>query len=290
MKKKLLLFLLIICFNVLIKGQMTYYYGVNNKPLPDEGTAIIMIQIKQMTDKHMETESSVKWKNEWKSLYIEKIKIINDNEYFIRKYENGRQAKRFVRFYSLEPDATYTFVEMNNDAVIRKGTTTTRMPLCFEGEVIEYYPNESLKSKSIYHNNQLVSNENWLENGEKYIDNIFYSTDIPPSYDIEQANLHNHISAEFSKHKLIDISGTMLVGFVIMETGDLAGAHIVKGITSDLDQVAVNAFESFPGKWKPAQLNNSNVRCYCTMPINFKQAEEFISFDYMEYTDGMIFY
>ena len=290
MKTNLLLLLLIICFNFCVKGQTIYYYGVNNKPLAEEGTAITMIQIRQITDDRTETETSVKWKNEWKSLFAEKIKIKNDNEYFIRKYANGRQTDRYVRFYIREPDDTYKFVEMDNDAVMRRGATTTRLPLCFEGEVIEYYPDESVKSKSIYHNNQLFSNENWLQNGEKYIDNIFYSADIPPLYDLDKADLHSHISSEFSKHKLIDISGTILVGFVIMETGELTGARIVQGITSDLDEVAVNAIESFPGKWQPAQLNNSNVRYYCTMPINFKRAEEFISFDYMDFTDGMIFY
>jgi len=129
-----------------------------------------------------------------------------------------------------------------------------------------------------------------FQNGEKYIDNIFYSADVPPLYDLDQADLHNHISSEFSKHKLIDINGTILIGFVILENGELSGARIIKGITSDLDQIAVDAIQSFREEWQPAQLNNTNVRYYCTMPINFKQADEFISFDYMDFTDGMIFY
>jgi hypothetical protein len=290
MQKNFFLLLPALCCFFLVNGQMNYYYGVNGKPLTDEENAITFIKINQISDDHTETETLVRWKNEWKSLYAEKIKIKNDNEYMIRKYANGRQIDRYVRFYSGEPGDTIKFVEMNNNAVMRRGITTTRIPLYLEGEVIEYYPDESVKSRSFYHNNQLISNENWLQNGEKYIDNVFYSADIPPSYDIETANLHKYISSEFSKHKLIDISGTILIGFVIMETGELAGARIVEGITSDLDQVAVNAIETFPGKWKPAQLNNSPVRYYCTMPINFKRTEEFISFDMMEYTDGMIFY
>jgi hypothetical protein len=290
MKKNLLLLVLIFFVDFLVNGQIVHFYGVNNKPLSDEENAITRIQINQIGDNHLEIETLVKLRNEWRSLYVEKIKIKTDNEYLVRKFGNGRQADKFVRFYSPEPDGTYKFVEMNNDAVKRKGTTITRIPLNFEGEVIEYYKNETVKSKSVYNDNQLVSNENWLENGEKYIDNIFYSVDIPPSYDIEKANLLNHVSSEFSKHKLIDISGTILVGFVIMENGALTGAKIVEGIQPDLDQLAVNALETFPGKWKPAVLNNTNVRFYCTMPINFKRADEFISFDLMEFTDGMLFY
>ena len=290
MKKNFLLLVLIFCIDFLVSGQMVHFYGVNNKPFTDEENAITMIKINQIGDNRLEVETFVKWRNEWRRLYIERIKIKTDNEYLIRKFGNGRQIDKYVRFYSLEPDSTYQFVEMNNDAVKRKGTTTAKIPLNFEGEVIEYYKNESVKSKSIYHDNQLVSNENWLENGKKYIDNIFYSVDIPASYDIEKENLLKHVSDEFSKHKLIDISGTILVGFVIMENGDLTGARIVEGIVPDLDQVAVNALESFQGKWKPALLNNTNVRYYCTMPINFKQADEFVSFDHIDFTGGMLFY
>ena len=50
-------------------------------------------------------------------------------------------------------------------------------PLLFEGEVTEFYSNGNKKSISVYKNNELVWNKNWLENGEKYIDNIFYSVD-----------------------------------------------------------------------------------------------------------------
>lgn len=290
MKKYFLLLVLIFCINFLVSGQMVHFYGVNNKPLTDVKNAITRIQINHPGDDRLEIETFIKWRDGWRNLYFERIKIKTDNEYLIRKYQNGRQTDKYVRFYTMEPDGTYKFVEMNNDAIKRKGTTTAKIPLNFEGEVIEYYKNESVKSKSIYHDNQLVSNENWLQNGEKYIDNIFYSADIPPSYDIEQANLLSHVSNEFSKHKLIDISGTILVGFVIMEDGTLTGAQIVKGIVPDLDQVAVNALESFQGKWQPAVLNNTYVRYFCTMPINFKRADEFVSFEYMDFTGGMLFY
>lgn len=290
MKKNFILFALIFCISLQLAGQEVYYYGVNNKPLQDDENAVTMIRINKKGNDRIELETFVKWRTEWKNVFIEKIKIKMENEYLVRKFANGRQTDKYIRFYSPEPGGTFEFVEMNNDAVKRKGSTTTRLPLNFEGEVIEYFKNESVKSKSIYKNNQLLSNENWLENGEKYIDNIFYSADIPPSYDIETDNLLTHVSNKFSQHKLIDITGTILVGFVIMENGDLAGARIVDGIQPDLDQIAVEAVQSFPGKWKPAVLNNENVRFFCTMPINFKTADEFVSFDHIDFTDGMLFY
>jgi hypothetical protein len=290
MKKNILLLNMVLCLHLFASGQKFYYYGVNSKPLTDEENALTMIRIDQKSDKHIEMETFIYWRNNWKSIYIERIKIKAENEYLVRKFANGRQVDKYIRFYTWEPGNLYKFVEMSNDVVKRKGTTTTKLPLSFEGEVIEYFRNESVKSKSIYKDNQLVSNENWLKNGEKYIDNIFYSADTPPSYDIEKDNLLAHVSGKFSQHKLIDISGTILVGFVILENGDLSGAHIVSGIQPDLDQIAVDAIQSFPGKWQPALLNNTNVRFFCTMPINFKTADEFVYFDHLEYAGGMLFY
>lgn len=290
MKKNLFLILLIICGNAMMNGQRIYYYGVNGKPLPDEEGAITKRHVSQIKDNRIEIEASAKWKNEWRNMYSEKIKIHSENEYLVRRYAQGRQTDRFVRFYTWESGNIFKFVEMDNDVVVKKGSTSSKLPLCLEGEIIDYYPGEIIKSKSVYQNNQLVSNENWLPDGQKYIDNVFYSADIPPSYDIETANLHQHISSEFSKHKLIDIYGTILIGFVIMENGELTGARIIRGISSDLNQIAVDAIDTFPGKWTPALLNNLPVRYYCTMPINFKLTDEFISFDMMEFTDGMIFY
>ena len=290
MKTNLLILACIISMVFPANGQTVYYYGVNNKPLTDEENAVTMLRMKQSGDSRIELETLIKWRTEWRRAYIEKIKIKTENEYLVRKYANGRQTDKYTRFYSPVPGGTFEFVEMDNDAVKRRGITTTRLPLNFEGEVTEFFKNEKIKSKSIYKDNQLVSNENWLENGEKYIDNIFYSADVPPSYDIEKDNLLAYVSDKFSQHKLIDITGTILVGFVIMENGDLAGTRIVHSLQPDLDQIAVDAVQSFPGKWQPAVLNNENVRFFCTMPINFKTADEFVSFDQIDFTGGMLFY
>jgi hypothetical protein len=290
MKNILILFTWFLYISLPSSAQTVYYYGVNNKPLTDGENALIMIRVDQSKANSIKMEAFMKWRNDWRNLYIERIKIKSENEYLVKKFSDRSQTDKYIRFYSPGPEGTYAFVEMYNDAVKRKGITTTRLPLNLEGEVIEYYNNENIKSKSVYKDNQLVSNENWLENGEKYIDNIFYSADVQPSYDIETDNLLAHVSNKFSQHKLIDVSGTILVGFVIMEDGSIAGTRIVSGIQPALDKIAVDALQSFPGKWKPAVLNNQNVRFFCTMPINFKTADEFVSFDQIDFTGGMLFY
>lgn len=278
------------CINFLIAGQTIHFYGVNNKPLEDEKNATTRIEIRPIVDDRFEIQTSVKIDTEWVIESDKRVKIKSDNEYLIREFRNGKQINRYVRFYSKGPGNTYNFIEMKNETVKRKGSTTTKIPLCLDGQVSEYYNNGSIRSKSFYHNNQLLSNENWLHNGDKYIDNIYYSVDINPTYDIDKISLQNHVLNQFKKHNLVDVSGTILIGFVIMETGDLDGVHVVRGIVPDLNQVAVDAIKSFPGKWKPAVLNNRIVRCYCTMPINFRQDGKNIYFNYLEYSNGVLFY
>lgn len=290
MKNIFIVFAWFLLINPPLTGQTVYYYGVNNKPLTDEVNAVMMLQLDATGESKVEIEALMKWRNEWRSIYVERIRIKSENEYLVKKYSEGRQTDKYTRFYSPGPEGNFAFVEMDKDIVKRRGNTVNRLPLTFEGEVIEYFNNEKIKSKSIYKNNQLVSNENWLENGEKYIDDIFYSADTPPSYDIETNNMLAHVSSRFSQVKLIDITGTILVGFVIMEDGGLAGTRIVKGIQPALDKIAVEAVQSFPGKWKPAVLNNHNVRFFCTMPINFKTADEFVSFEQIDFTGGILFY
>ncbi len=290
MKKNILLLSLILCTYFLLPGQTIYFYGINNKPLDDEENALTRIEVSPVGDDRFEIQNFVKIDDEWVTVSIERVKIRSDDQYLIRQYRNDRLISRFMRSYSKGPGDTFNFVEMRNGMIIRKGSTTKMIPLSLEGEVCEYYENGPVRSKSYYHQNQLDSNENWLQNGDRYIDNIYYSVDIYPTYDIDKISLQNHVLNQFKKYDLIDISGTILIGFVIMETGNMDGVHVVTGIEPGLNQVAVDAIQSFPGKWKPAILNNTTVRCYCTMPINFRQDGKNIYFNIMEFSNGVLFY
>jgi hypothetical protein len=159
------------------------------------------------------------------------------------------------------------------------------------GEVTEYYDNGNLRSKSLYRNNELLTNENWLENGDRYIDSIFYSADEEPMLSGGNAKIHQHVRQVFNDTGLdfSSVSGNMLLGFVVMETGDIAGIRVIKGLSTQLNNIAVFALQTLDGKWKPARLNGKDVRYFQLFPINFISAQE-NNFDYMEFDGTMIHY
>lgn len=136
---------------------------------------------------------------------------------------------------------------------------------------MEYYDNGSRKSISVYENNELVSNENWTKDGEKYIDNIFYSVEQEPRFKPGTDSLHHHVLETFRESgiDLSQVEGRMTVGFVVLEDGTISGLQIEQGIGRELNDMAFKALNTLPGEWLPAQLNGNDVRYYQLFPINF---------------------
>jgi len=224
----------------------------------------------------------------WQKQYREKIKRQKIDEFLIRAKGTGL-ADEFERRYEKRPDGKYNFSEYSTDGILlKKGVSKTRFPLIFDGELVEYYGNQQMRSRSQYRNNELLSNENWRENGEKYIDNIFYSVDTEPLYSKGMIDMHNHVKQSFieSGLEVSTLSGNMLLGFVVMETGQIDGIRILKGITPGLNSVAASSLKTLEGKWTPAKLNGKDVRYFQLFPINFIHREN--RFESVEFNGSML--
>jgi hypothetical protein len=63
-----------------------------------------------------------------------------------------------------------------------------------------------------------------------------------------------------------------------MEDGTIDGIRILKGILPTINTVAFQSFSNLKGEWKPARLNNQNVRYYEVFPINFIYKEQHLEF------------
>ncbi|MFC2099144.1 sulfatase/phosphatase domain-containing protein, partial [Bacteroidota bacterium] len=70
------------------------------------------------------------------------------------------------------------------------------LPLHLEGVETRYYEKGHVKSVSIYRNNQLLSNQNWLFNGRRSHDNVFQSVDEAPSYIDGDEKIHEYLRAK----------------------------------------------------------------------------------------------
>ncbi|MBL7111004.1 MAG: energy transducer TonB [Bacteroidales bacterium] len=275
-------FLIAISIQATAQEDTTYFYSANNRPA-DPREAVLKRTIFQSAPKKYKISTFTKQDNQWQIFSTGVIRIRGTNEFLVREYRDGSMEKIYTRMYSETPEGLYDFTEIWNDNMIRTGTSGTRIPLTLEGIEVKYYDNGQKKSESVYRNNQLVSNINWLKNGEKYIDNVFYSVDEYPEYKAGTKMLHKYLSEYIAQSGLStdNLDGAITIGFVITIAGEIDGVYVAGGIMPGFDEMVAEAVRSIPGKWEPAILNNEKVNCFLTIPINFRR-EAFIGFDNLE--------
>ena len=65
------------------------------------------------------------------------------------------------------------------------------------------------------------------------------------------------------------IQGSVIVQFMIGESGSISDVKVVRCVDPSLDREAIRIIKSMPN-WIPAKSNGKNVRCKYTLPIKFK--------------------
>lgn len=65
------------------------------------------------------------------------------------------------------------------------------------------------------------------------------------------------------------VQGRVVVKFIVEKDGSISHPEVVRGKDKDLDQEALRLVGSMP-KWLPAKKGGEPVRCYFTIPVNFK--------------------
>ena len=66
-----------------------------------------------------------------------------------------------------------------------------------------------------------------------------------------------------------EISGRVLVGFIVEKDGSIADVKVVKGIGGGCDEEAVRVVKAMP-KWKPGMDKGKPVRVHYMLPLIFK--------------------
>lgn len=273
-----LLSLIVISTTVFAQHKSELFIGTNGKLCTLEH-AIYIQKIKSKSSKTSTVQTLKLKDNQWERFYLENYKKVNDSTYQI-KANSEEFTGTIYRTFKLQADKTYKFKDTVKGLLMREGIAQSVMPLLLHGKVTQYYKSGNKKSISIYTNNELVSNENWNDDGTKYIDNIFYSTDVEPSF-VPGTKVMNQYLIKGFKDAGIDISsisGSVIIAFVIMEDGKMEGLKIVKGLGSSVNTVAYESFLNLKGEWKPAKLNNTNVRYYLAFPINFINKQQSLEF------------
>ncbi len=269
----------------------TYYYGSNYRPVNGMKEARYMIKTVKKGKKQTLMKTYYRDEGQWKQDTKRRIIAVRDGQQLIKTESSLLFSDKIMRYYEKTEEGLYTFRDMQKNTMIREGTATRIMPLNLQGVVQEYFPNGQLKSRSVYRNNQLQSNQNWLEDGTEYIDNIFYSVDSIPQYKPGNSFFRKYIMAGLkqSKYDITQVNERIVLGWVIMEDGQLVGVHQVsKGKLVKLPKILTGLVESLPGDWTPAKLNGRKVRYFMEVPFNFRNDVETLKS--IELRGGMLFW
>lgn len=264
------------------------YLGTNGRLVPEEGALFK----KEVVTTKMNKKEEISWKKvngRWEKTATLKIRVLKGDTWELRQGA-GRKEGVLLRQYLPAGEGKWQFLEQVGGKLIRKGFTLSRFPLLLDGEVTDYYPNGKTRSVAQYRRNELEGNFNWLENGSKYIDSVFYSVDEEPMLTGGNLFLHQYMKNALEKSglDLTVLTGNMVLGFVVMETGDLAGVRVIEGFNPRLNEVAVAALQNLSLQWNPAHLDGRPVRYLQLFPINFIYKEA--NFQSLDFDGWMIHY
>jgi hypothetical protein len=225
--------------------------------------------------------------SKWEKIGSERYKKLNDSTWQIKGNGENIPAQTTRTFLKLA-DGSWKFRDAVKDQMVRSGFAKSIVPLLVHGQVIEYYSDGKKKSVSEYENNELVSNMNWSKNGDEYVDDIFYSVDVEPTFSRGAKVLQDHILKAYKDGgiDITTISGSIVVGFVVMENGTIDGVKILKGLGPNINDITRESFNTLLGSWTPAKLNNQKVRYFQVFPINFMYKETHI--DFAEMRNGIL--
>ncbi len=268
----------------------TYYYGPNGRPVARQAEAVTMKEVIKRSEGSCLMKTFRKAGDEWKTVSRGKVRITTGGDQVIRLRENSFFPQRIFR--EMEPlgSGDYLFSEYVRESLVRTGTTSAVLPLHLEGTVTEYHPGGNVKSISEYRDNQLVSNRNWLPDGSPYIDSVFYSADSEPEYERGDAFFNGYLLQKLQNSgiDLSQIEDRVVIGWVVMETGQIEGVIILKGIARQLNNYLVETIRELPGSWEPARLNGRPVRYFISIPLNFTHREA--NFQEVDLSTGRLHY
>ena len=117
-------------------------------------------------------------------------------------------------------------------------------------------------------NQILIYNPDTDEMEEK----IFTAVEISPSFPGGEEAMRKWVAENMKYPEAAEKNkeeGRSIVRFVVEKDGSVTNAKIVKGATKVLDEETLRLVGMMP-KWVPAENGNRPVRCYFTMPINYK--------------------
>jgi periplasmic protein TonB len=102
-------------------------------------------------------------------------------------------------------------------------------------------------------------------------DYIFVVVEEDPSFPGGEEARETFLNDNISYPKIAvenQISGKVIVNFVVEPDGSISNVKIGRSVHQSLDDEAVRVVKLMP-KWKPGKQRGKSVRCHFSMPVNF---------------------
>ena len=103
-------------------------------------------------------------------------------------------------------------------------------------------------------------------------DKVYEKAEVMPEFPGGEQAMINFVAKNVTYPKEAmekEISGRVLVGFIVEKDGSITETEVVKGIGGGCDEEAVRVVKAMP-KWKPGKQKGKPVRVHFLLPITFK--------------------
>ena len=110
------------------------------------------------------------------------------------------------------------------------------------------------------------------QNKKAAIDKVYEKAEVMPEFPGGEQAMINFVATNVTYPKEAmekEISGRVLVGFIVEKDGSITETEVVKGIGGGCDEEAVRVVKAMP-KWKPGKQKGKPVRVHFMLPIIFK--------------------
>lgn len=249
------------------------YYKANNKPALGKEDAIRYISIKKKKENKFKISTFFKNEDKWtKSFNDRVVSFENDSVIIIKSEFEGLSTNRFIYrvFKSLGSGFHIKDYDRKGN-LLTEGLSRNLIVPHWEGQVTSYYKSGKLRAINRYKNNQVQSNEVWMNWGKLHLKNVFEIVDVMPKFRTGERDLERYLESSVQYPRICQengITGCVVVSFIVDENGDVIHEHIRKSVDQYLDAEALRVIRSTP-KWAPGKLDGKAVKVSYSMPVNF---------------------
>ena len=118
----------------------------------------------------------------------------------------------------------------------------------------------------------MVNTNAMAQNKKKAKDKVLEKAEVMPEYPGGDQAMMDFVAKNVQypqEARDKEISGRVLVSFIVEKDGSIADVKVVKGIGGGCDEEAVRVVKAMP-KWKPGKDKGKPVRVSYMMPFTFK--------------------